>query len=182
MKSESDKLYIVNPQDWQFYMSEISRETDRGTALITAAFLETLLGSLIEELLVRNKTISKKLLKGVQAPLSTFASRILASYSMGLIHEDEYHDLNIIRDIRNDFGHKLEITTFSDKILSEKVKKLVIPSYIPKETIDLSKIGPRKLFTDTSAMLGTFLDKRRRMIKNKYIPAKRFYITLSKKL
>ena len=37
-------------------------------------------------------------------PLSTFSARIRIAYALGLVTEDEYHDLKIIKDVRNRFA------------------------------------------------------------------------------
>jgi DNA-binding MltR family transcriptional regulator len=49
--------------------------------------------------------VSKDLLFGFNAPLGTFSARTKAAYVMGLIERKEYEEINIIRKIRNEFGH-----------------------------------------------------------------------------
>ena len=41
------------------------------------------------------------------------------AFSLGLISENEYHDCNIIRKVRNDFAHKFELEfSFKDQRVS----------------------------------------------------------------
>jgi hypothetical protein len=87
----------------------IHRETDRGAAIVSAAFLESRLELAIKETL-RNHTLKKgatlfdRLFKGY-GPLATFGAKIDLAFALEIATEDDYHDLHIIRDVRNDFAH-----------------------------------------------------------------------------
>jgi mannitol operon repressor len=60
-----------------------------------------------------------RLLEGFNAPLGTFASRILSAFALGLLSEEEYRECENIRKIRNIFAHNI-YTSFED----QKVKDL----------------------------------------------------------
>jgi DNA-binding MltR family transcriptional regulator len=47
--------------------------------------------------------------------LGTFAARIAAAYSMGLISDLEYKDCELIRKIRNEFAHKVHMSFKDDR-------------------------------------------------------------------
>src|SRR5436190_10019098 len=49
---------------------------------------------------------------GSRGPLSTFASRTDLGYALGLFHDSVYHDLKLIRRVRNDFAHNFDDATF----------------------------------------------------------------------
>ena len=51
-----------------------------------------------------------KLTTGFNAPFGTFSAKIVGALALGLINEDEHHDLEIIRGIRNEFAHKIEVS------------------------------------------------------------------------
>jgi len=69
--------------------------------------MDHLLARLIESFIVDNRDLAKQLLKGPLAPISSFSARILLAFTLGLIAEDEYHDLEVIREIRNMYAHQL---------------------------------------------------------------------------
>ena len=50
---------------------------------------------------------------GSFAPLGTFSTKISIAFFIGLIPEDIYNDLNIIRKIRNEFAHNYDTLTFN---------------------------------------------------------------------
>ncbi|HBN9510204.1 TPA: transcriptional regulator [Pseudomonas aeruginosa] len=96
---------------------------DRGLVLSVAAFAEDSLGSLIKAYFRPVKTTSE-LIDGFNAPLGTFSSRIKISYSVGLLGEQQFNDLERLRKIRNLFAHTWKPITFEDKRISEHIRKL----------------------------------------------------------
>jgi mannitol operon repressor len=91
---------------WPF-LQVLRQESERGQVLISAGFLEeqpkdVLLAFLLE------KSQARDLVEGANAPLGTFSARTEACYALGLITEEEYSDLTLIRRIRNEFAHNIE--------------------------------------------------------------------------
>ncbi len=48
---------------------------------------------------------AKRLVEGFNAPLGTFSTRNTAAFSLGLISEREFKEIEILRRIRNRFAH-----------------------------------------------------------------------------
>lgn len=90
-------------------LTEMNRESPRGLVLTTTALIDEHLRECIEARLVDHSDVSK-LTSGFNAPLGTFSARIIAALGLGLIDENEFRDLQIIRAIRNDFAHKIEVS------------------------------------------------------------------------
>lgn len=103
--------------DLAHFFSELQRETDRGLPLVAAALIdEKLLGALQSFLCVGKA--AERLLSGPNAPLGTFSARIEACFALGLIDEFEYHEISLIRKIRNVFAHSKHGLCFgSEKVL-----------------------------------------------------------------
>lgn len=62
----------------------------------------------------------QKALFNFNGHLGTFSGKVSLSYSIGLISSDMMHDLSIIRNIRNEFGHSHHIISFQDEKISPK--------------------------------------------------------------
>jgi hypothetical protein len=58
-----------------------------------------------------------------KGPLSRFAAKIAVAYGFGLIDDDLYNDLVVIRKIRNKFAHTLNKITFSSPDVIELMQK-----------------------------------------------------------
>ncbi len=109
----SDKFLAENPhlKDFVPYLQLLNSESDRGRVLISTGFLEEQLKEVLLAFMIEGSTV-EDLIDGGNAPLGTFSSRIAACYGLGLISQDEYDDLTLIRKIRNDFAHDIR-TNFS---------------------------------------------------------------------
>lgn len=97
------------------------KEDERGLVLSVAAFAEDLLGRLLLAYL-RDSKSSSELVEGFNAPLGSLSSRIKACHAFGIISDEQYHDLEICRKIRNEFAHNWEGCAFT----KEKVRDLAV--------------------------------------------------------
>jgi hypothetical protein len=62
---------------------------------------------------------SKELLVGFNAPLGTFSARAAAALSLGLIQENEFKEITLIRKIRNEFGHGWKPMSFESNRVAD---------------------------------------------------------------
>lgn len=85
---------------------------------MSVSYLEDALGKYILSYLKGDKTFKKKMLN---YNLSNLSSRINFAYSIGLINEKLMNDLNVIRNVRNEFAHSFEPIDFK----TEKIDKLI---------------------------------------------------------
>ena len=89
------------------FMSLIGKQDDRAMVLSLATFLEDSLGRLLLAYF-RTCKATRELVEGFNAPLGTFGSRIKAAYAFGLVTEEQYKDMEILRKVRNHFAHDWE--------------------------------------------------------------------------
>jgi hypothetical protein len=106
---------------------ELNQQTDRGAAIVGAAFLDTLLEITI---LARLRPLSRKIkddLFGHDKPLSSFSGKINIGFALGLLTTSLHHDLMLVRQIRNKFAHRVEPLTFDDAEIRPMCERLKIP-------------------------------------------------------
>lgn len=89
------------------FLRIIGGQDERAMVLSLAAFIEDTLGRLLLAYL-RDCKASRDLVEGFNAPLGTLSSRIKAVYSFGLVTEEQFRDMEILRKIRNLFAHNWE--------------------------------------------------------------------------
>jgi mannitol operon repressor len=116
-------------EDWQGFYDELNGETsDRAVAIVGTEFLSGHLGQVIECFLIDDAEAHDFLdSKNPFAPLGSFGARIKAAYCLGLISQDEYHDLKIIKGIRNSFAHGLHGLSFLAPDIQSECEKLKYP-------------------------------------------------------
>lgn len=125
------------------FRTALSQETDRGCALMAASYLDQELRSLIYSNLAEDKDIEKQLFEGNGA-LATFSSRIAMAYAMGLISPAVRRDLNLVRKIRNIFGHDAKPIDFTDPAIACRCREL----YFRYESLE----KPPRRFFENAAM------------------------------
>lgn len=98
--------------------------SDRSCVIVAAAYIDELLGYLFRYFLTSpsSEKEDNDLFNGY-GPLSSFSSKIVLSYRLGLISNYEYKTLQFIRRIRNSFAH--DITKDSLLEFKERLKPFV---------------------------------------------------------
>lgn len=139
---------------WQA-VSALQTESDYAVVLIAVTFLEEMLGSLFRAKFVDTPKVVEALL-GPDRPVSTFSARIKLAYCTGHISEGTYRDLEVIREIRNDFAHSRESLSFDCPAIEAKCRRLRYPLTPPGlEEPDCST--PRLHFLQQTFWIGNVL-------------------------
>lgn len=99
-------------------LAAMNEESPRGMVLTTSSLIDEHLSECLTARMVDHPAVSK-LITGFNAPLGTFSAKIVGALALGLIDENEHHDLEIIRGIRNEFAHKIEVS-FEDQSVKDR--------------------------------------------------------------
>ncbi|EPG6918551.1 TPA: hypothetical protein SMT72_002133 [Proteus mirabilis] len=105
------------------FLNELHEESDRGIALLSASIIEDWLSTILKSFLIDNEA-SKKMLDGFNAPIGTFSAKINMAFSLGLIMKNEYKEIEIIRKIRNEFGHNWHGISFKTQKIIDLTNNL----------------------------------------------------------
>jgi|ERR1035438_1272613 DNA-binding MltR family transcriptional regulator len=105
------------------FRASLSEETDRGCALMAAAYLDDQLKQLLRYVMVDDQVVVDELLRAA-GPFGTFSTRIDVCFALGLLPPMARRDLHLIRKIRNDFGHTAKPLTFDEAAISARCKEL----------------------------------------------------------
>jgi hypothetical protein len=113
----------------RFRMSLID-ESDRGSGLMCAQYLDDRLGELLKRSMLSDKVTSELFEPG---PLGNFATKINLAYSLGLITGAVRHELHPVRKIRNEFAHSAEPIKFDEPKIQERCRELGYSFYTKDE-------------------------------------------------
>lgn len=105
------------------FRKTLTPETDRGCALMAAAFLDEKLIELLRKNLADDVRLAVKVFEPNGA-LGTFSARIDMAYLLGLIPKNAQKDLHILRKIRNEFAHVPDKLTFDDPNIAARCRQL----------------------------------------------------------
>ena len=113
------------PFDLDSFSVRFREESDRACAILGAALLDSRLEGLFRSKL---KHGAEKLLSN-SGPLGSFSARSQLAVALEWIDRDVFHDLNIIRRIRNDFAHSFDHElSFSDQSIEDRCRNLRTPA------------------------------------------------------
>jgi hypothetical protein len=115
------------------FRRSLSLESDRGCALMSAAFLEVELENELKHLLVKNSKIIDKIFE-FNGPLGNFSSKISMAFALGLINRNTLNELDLIRKIRNKFAHEHQPISFDNETLVPLIKKMNQNVYVEFST------------------------------------------------
>jgi len=93
-------------------LKEIESQSDRGTAIVGAAWLEEELKATLKSRFLEDEQVSRRLFSN--GALSEFSTCLDLAYMLKVITKEQYKDLDKIRKIRNDFAHKLISKQFEE--------------------------------------------------------------------
>lgn len=121
-KSLSKKLSRRDPSDEELSaaLDQMHRSDDRSAAILGAAMVEN---SLVQALQPHFNRVTNEaeLFFAEGAPLGTFRNRIVMGYSLGVYDEEVRGELDVIRDVRNQFAHALLSLTFDNEAIASAV-------------------------------------------------------------
>jgi hypothetical protein len=87
-------------------MEEMADQSDRGAAIIGAAWVEEAILAALESFLYAG-TRSWDRLFDSSGPLSAFSAKIDLAHVLGLTTDGARSDLHMIREVRNEFAHEI---------------------------------------------------------------------------
>jgi len=145
-----DESYTNTSNKWKSFFNEFNNESPRGVVIISAVFFDTQLQNLLENHLKKDRSVIKNLFSNnINGPLSSLSAKIKTSYVLGLITKEIYHDLEIIRKIRNKFAHEI----FGMSFQNEEIVKLSNELYSGKIPFDHITDTPENRFRISAAIL-----------------------------
>ncbi len=157
------------------FINSFRDETDRGAVVIGGAFLDDLLGELLDALYTRSTYINgrgeEKEFKH-ESFAKEFARKTNLAFALGLISVRDREDIDHVRILRNMFAHELGCTSFDVAKVSEICSKFAIV----KDITDSGFSGsahfntPRRQFLWTVSVLHMRLADATKQTKRREVP------------
>ena len=120
-----------DPPEIEALQEHLDGETDRGSALVAAAFVGDRLADLLRAALIDDQRAVDDLLEN--RGLTQYAERVSACFCLGLLPELVRDDLRIVGQIRNRFRHVSDRVSFSTPEIRNLVSNMRIGSVAPGE-------------------------------------------------
>ena len=132
-------------QDYNDFLKEFTKETDRGAALASAALIDEWLANTLRAFFADGESAKWLLKPG--GPLYTLKSRTEAAFALRLIDKEEHRNIELIRKIRNEFAHSWKSLSFELDPIQSYCQKL--SKTAPAIVSDKKKSNNRVIFVYT---------------------------------
>jgi hypothetical protein len=120
------------PQELDALIDEMGRTIGNAPPVVTAIFglamLDHELESRIRMRLKRKDEETWSKLTDQGGPLSSFYSKMMLGYALGLYDDVFRHNLDICRQIRNAFAHAKKLITFDHELIVDAIKAVKLPA------------------------------------------------------
>ena len=137
MTNSTPPELLIDQKQWSAFFEELKDESDRGTAILYAAWIDHLLGQKLRLHFSKgNAEQQDKLFEGNGA-FHAFSSKVTAAFCLGWLDPDVRHDIDLIRKIRNLFAHQIHGLSMK----TPEVRHLVNEFHVPhREFYDWGKL------------------------------------------
>lgn len=106
-------------------MHDLDHQSDRGSALIAVALVDTALIQVMSTRFVGFDNFQEIMIEREGAPLSSFFARIKIARALGVIGPVTESYLDSLRKIRNQFAHSAFKIDFENPLIAEEISKLI---------------------------------------------------------
>ncbi len=105
----------------------LSEESDRACVILVASWIDRLLKIKLAQEFSKGNSNARNTLFSSNGPFTTFSAKLNAVFCADWIDNDVYHDLDMIRKMRNKFAHSIDSHTLHDEPFPAMVAKLRVP-------------------------------------------------------
>lgn len=104
----------------------LMNESDRGCVIVAAVILEKRLVDDLTSIFKLNELSNRYIthMFDGNGALGNFSSKVLLARGIGLISEDVFHDLMVVRKMRNEFAHSLNDISFLDPAVKGRIDSM----------------------------------------------------------
>jgi DNA-binding MltR family transcriptional regulator len=135
--TDDSPAIIVGAEIMDAMDKEFHDAPDRVLAIVSAAYLDSLLEQLLLAVFISEKKAVDDLL-ATHGPLGTYGSRYQLAYCLGLINDRERDDLKMIAKIRNAFAHQYDVRSFDHDEPTKFITKLHVGKELDAIVEDLA--------------------------------------------
>jgi hypothetical protein len=125
--SETSQRLVVDHAEWTSFFDEFERESERATAILAAAWIDHLLELKLAEHFSSGNAKARPQLFAANGPFGTSSAKITTAFCVGWLDVDVYHDLNLIRKIRNSFAHQVHGLSMESPTIRSLIESLKVP-------------------------------------------------------
>jgi hypothetical protein len=124
---KGQKIYALPLACFAEFNASLSDESDRGRVIVTADWIDELVKVKLMNEFSKGNTDARKSLFSGNGPFATFSAKVNAVFCAGWIDNDVYHDIQVIKKLRNLFAHNFRRVSLDDEETRKLIQSLRVP-------------------------------------------------------
>lgn len=124
---KGQKIYGLPLGCFVAFNASLSEESDRGRVILTASWIDRLIKVKLMNEFSKGNADARRSLFSSNGPFATFSAKLNAAFCAGWIDNDVYHDIQVIKKLRNGFAHGVGKVSLDD----EETRKLIESMRVP---------------------------------------------------
>jgi hypothetical protein len=125
--SGTKKLYALPLDCFKAFNSSLAEESDRARVIVIACWIEEFLEVKLTNEFSKGSAGARKALFSNNGPFATFSAKINAAFCAGWVDSDVYHDVQVIRKLRNVFAHSYDPVSLNEEKTRNLIESLRVP-------------------------------------------------------
>lgn len=127
---------------------------DRSAGILAGVIVDELLARLLHAVIIKQlPNESLDALFGNNGAFGTFYNKALAAFAFGLVDEEEFRLVNIVRGIRNKCAHNIASDPVEDLSFSKSPLIDLLREWLPEKWVNLIPKSERQKFIETRMMI-----------------------------
>ncbi|HUT14294.1 MAG TPA: hypothetical protein VMY42_27660 [Thermoguttaceae bacterium] len=116
----------------------LSEESDRACVILVASWADHLLRIKLANEFSKGNSDARSSLFTSNGPFATFSAKLNVALCANWIDRDVYHDLQVVRKLRNEFAHSIASHSLNDEPFCSMVATLRVPK---RQYYDWGELG-----------------------------------------
>ena len=138
-KEQEYKLYQEFEKHFNVQIANsLKDESDRAKIILAASWADYYLQVKFEKEYSKGNKKARKIIFSANGPFASFSSKLNIAFCAGWIDSDVYHDIQIIRRLRNECAHTINKISLSEEKYRTEIEKFKVPK---RKYFDWNQVG-----------------------------------------
>ena len=132
------KEHLISIEFGKRVAEALSDEFDRACVILVASWADHFLRIKLANEFSDGNSRARSSLFSSNGPFATFSAKLNVAFCANWIDRDVYHDLNVLRELRNEFAHSIDSHSLNDETFRSKIATLRVPK---RQYYDWGELG-----------------------------------------
>ena len=127
-KNKKEQLYAEFEKELHNQLiNSLEKESDRAKLVLVVSWIDHFLNVKLQNEFSKGNKKARKDLFSSNGPFAAFSSKLNLAFCAGWIDSDVYHDIQIIKKLRNDCAHSIDSISLNEEKIRKEIEKFKVP-------------------------------------------------------